>query len=283
MSPITPLPSLGNLDPTIAASGLRAVQSRGRELGRRGLPLHIDSVFAKLETALADSGMDLGGATHKEWAVDSHPCIKVRITAGRDGQHLQTDGGAPLTLNSDQRKDRHIAQRNWRRSRSPSRVPSSQVEDLHRLPGRKGVNRLLWSTAADGGVRALRRRHQASLCAYVAKGGKIAGFEEVREGVAAPFPDAVILRQTKERQGGRHAARRGGARQGAVPRHGARHRMGSVAPEAVAARRCIGHSTPPAAPASRAASRCCCGGARQTACRNGAIAGDKYCAASVPS
>ena len=199
MSPNTPLPSLGNLDPTIAASGYEQYNLEAESWDVAGFRFNIDSVFAKLETALADSGMDLGGATPKEWLLDSHPCIKVRITAGETDNIYKPDGGAPLTLGSDPRKDRHIAQRNLAPFET-TQQGAKQIKWKTFIVSQagEGVNRLILEhglpMAEFGLYVAVTKRAYAR---YVAKGGKIAGFEPVREGVAAPFPDAVILRQTR--------------------------------------------------------------------------------------
>ena len=124
MSPNTKLPSLGNLDPTIATSGYEQYNLEAESWDVAGFRFNIDSVSPSSRRRLPISGMDLGGATPKEWLLDSHPCIKVRITAGETDNIYKPDGGAQLSLSSDPRKDRHIARATWHRSRSPSRAPS---------------------------------------------------------------------------------------------------------------------------------------------------------------
>lgn len=204
MSPNTALPSLGNLDPAAIAAGYEQYSLRAETWDVAGFRFNVDSVFDKLETALANSGMDLGGATPKEWLLDSHPCVKVRITAGELPNIYKPEGGAQLSVNSDPRKDRHIAQRNL----APFEITL------------QGAKQIKWKTfvvaQAGKGVNKLILEHGLPVDAfglylsvtkgawdrYVAKGGKVAGFEVVREGkgetsLAKPFPDAVLLRQTK--------------------------------------------------------------------------------------
>lgn len=198
MSPNTPLPALSNLDPASTAAIYEPYYIGAERWDVAGFRFNVDSVFTRLATALAQSGMDLGGATPQAWLNDSHACVKVRITSGELDNIYKPDGNAPLTLDSDPRKDRHIAQRNL----APFEVTV------------QGAKKLQWKTfvvsQAGAGANTLELQHglpaesfklylavtRQAFTRYVAAGGRFAGFELVREGVAAPFPEAVILRQT---------------------------------------------------------------------------------------
>ena len=201
-SPNTPLPSLSNLDPASPAAAYEQYYLAPEMWDVAGFRFNVNSVFAKLKVALAAANMDLGGATVDEWLANSHACVKVRITQGEGDNIYKPAGNAPLTLTSNPRIDRHIAQRNL----APFEIT---------MQGAKMIKWANFVVSQEGkGSNSLILEHGLPLDAfsfylaltkrtyerYVAKTGQIAGFELVRDApdnpVAKPFPGAVLLRQT---------------------------------------------------------------------------------------
>ncbi len=198
-----PLPSLSNLDPLGANLEYEQYFLRAESWDVVGFRLNVDKVFATLAKELADAKVDLGGATPQAWLKDSHPSLKVRIISGETPNIFTPSDNAPLTIDSDPRRDRHIAQRTL----APFPVPKGG-----------GVTVISWTNfivaQAGAGPNWLTLKHALPADAFrlflamptrsyeshVAKGGRLHGFDVIhnsgREVASKPFPDAVILRQT---------------------------------------------------------------------------------------
>jgi hypothetical protein len=163
-----------------------------------GFRLDVSGVFQRLQTALANSGMDLGGLTPKQWLADSHPCVKVRIVSGENPAAPLPSRTAIPDIDANPRLDRHVAQRNLAPFglMMPGPKPPSWKTFVVSQVG-KGANTLLLEhglplDAFDVHVAVTRRAWEH----YVAKTPGLAGFEPVREmPKTRPFPECVILRQ----------------------------------------------------------------------------------------
>jgi hypothetical protein len=122
----------------------------------------------------------------------------VLVVAGEPNGTFPPDGGAPLSINSDPRKDRHIAQRNL--------APF----DMALMAAKKIQWKNFIVAQAGAGQNGLALQHSLPIDAfrlfvaipkaayerYIEKGGAVRGFEQVRDAPGRPFPDAVILQQT---------------------------------------------------------------------------------------
>lgn len=196
LSPGVPLPSLGNFDPADSNPVYDQFTMRSKSYEVAAFRFDVSKVFSALETAL--QGVNLGGMTPAEWLKAGHPCVKVRVTSGEQPNFFPPMGNVPLTLESNPRYDRHIAQRNL----APFNTALMAIKKPSWIPfilaqAGQGLNGLLiqhpgWPVEATHFYLAIPR---VPCERYVAPAGH-RGFELVREGVPKPFPDAMILRQT---------------------------------------------------------------------------------------
>ncbi|MBN9091331.1 MAG: hypothetical protein J0J01_30815 [Reyranella sp.] len=196
MSPGVPLPSLGNYDPADPNPTFEQHFMGKQSYEVAAFRLDVGKVFSALAAGL--QGVNLGGMTPAEWLKAGHPCVKVRVTSGEQPNFFPPMGNVPLTLDSNPRYDRHIAQRNL----APFNTALMAIKkplwiNFIVAQAARGSNGLRlqhpgWPTNA---VRFHLAIPRAPFERYVAPAGH-RGFELVREGLARPFPDAVILRQT---------------------------------------------------------------------------------------
>jgi hypothetical protein len=210
MGPNVHLPSLSNLDPQSINQQYEQYFLAKETYDVAGFRFNVDKVFAGLKVAMTNAGFtpaQLGGMSIDDWLRGSHACVKVTIPVGENANSFTPEGNVPLTLASNPRKDRHIAQRNL--------APF----DMTLMAIKKPAWTKFIVAQAGGGVNALRLEHGLPLDAvrvYLAiprpayeryidpkksKGGAVRGFEAIhdggREAVDKPFPDAVILQQTQ--------------------------------------------------------------------------------------
>jgi hypothetical protein len=146
--------------------------------------------------------MQLGGLTIDDWLKGSHPCVKIRITAGENPNTFTPENNVPLTLASDPRKDRHTAQHNL----APFDMTLMAIKEpmwktFIVAQAGDGVNRLVMQHGLPlQTVRVFiavpRPAYEHYIDPKTRRGGAVRGFEVVREAMPKPFPDAVILRQT---------------------------------------------------------------------------------------
>ncbi|HMK02044.1 MAG TPA: hypothetical protein VK552_22215 [Reyranella sp.] len=213
MSPSIQLPSLSNLDPQSINQQYEQYFLAKESYDVAGFRFNVDKVFAGLKAAMAAAGLtpaQLGGLSIEDWLKGSHPCVKIRITAGENNNSFKPAGNPPppLTLDSNPRVDRRIAQRNL--------APF----DMTLMAIKKPMWKNFIVAQAGTGVNGLSMQHNLPLAtvqvliaiprqAYeryidpkTSKGGAMRGFEPVdgkgREAVPKPFPDAVILQQTSQ-------------------------------------------------------------------------------------
>src|SRR5216683_2885555 len=210
LSPNVQLPSLSNLDPQSINQQYEQYFLAKETYDVAGFRFNVDKVFAGLKVAMTNAGFtpaQLGGMSIDDWLRGSHACVKVTIPVGENANTFTPEGNVPLTLASNPRKDRHIAQRNL--------APF----DMALMAAKKPAWTKFIVAQAGAGVNALRLEHGLPIDAvgvYLAiprpayeryidpkksKGGAVRGFEAIhdggREAVAKPFPDAVILQQTQ--------------------------------------------------------------------------------------
>lgn len=207
LSPSVPLPSLHNIVAGDTSPVFEHYNMRPHTYDTVGFRFNVDAVATALETALANGVMnntiDLGGATPKAWLNGGHACVKVLLTAGEVGNPYPPMGNKPLDDTSNPNKDRHIAQKNL--------VPLNITT--------MGAKQIKWTNfivaQADAAPNELLPQHHLSpdvFAVYIAiprrsftthvdprtsKGGAYRGFTVVTDGIAKPFPEAVILRQTE--------------------------------------------------------------------------------------
>jgi hypothetical protein len=207
LSPNFPLPALSNLDPAAANPQYEQYFLAKENYDVVGFRFNVDAVFAGLKAAMAGfTPAQLGGLSVEDWLKGSHPCVKIRITAGENVNTFKPAGNPPppLSLDSNPRIDRRIAQHNL--------APFDMTLMAIKAP--------IWKNfivaQAGAGVNGLALQHSLPLAevrVYIAipravyeryidpktsKGGAIRGFEPVREAPGTkPFPDAVILQQTE--------------------------------------------------------------------------------------
>src|SRR5882724_8964097 len=192
LSPGTPLPSLSNRDPA-APDELYEQYYLGPETWDvAGFRFNIDAAFAKIKAGLA--GVDLGGATVDGWLKDSHACLKVRIMEGEGDNTFKPDGNVPLTIDSSPRKDRHIAQRNLAKF-DITMAGSKQIKWQNFIMAQAGAgpnSLVLQHGLPMDTFRFYVAVPKGTFTRYVAKGGKLAGFEVVeekaRDAPTKPFP-----------------------------------------------------------------------------------------------
>jgi hypothetical protein len=195
MSPAVPLPSFGNLDPMDTNPVYDQFALPPLSYDVVAFRFNVSAVFSALAAAL--QGINLGGAQPADWLKAGHPCVKVLVLSGEQPNFFPPMGNVPLTIESNPRLDRHIAQHNL--------APFDVGLMAHAKPlwtnfilaqAGRGANGL--TIGHPGWPADLARFYfaipRAPFERYMAKGWQ-GGFELVREGVTKPFPDAVILRQ----------------------------------------------------------------------------------------
>jgi hypothetical protein len=197
MGPAVPLPSLGNYDPMDLNPTSEVFYLSPQSYEVAAFRFNVNSVFANLAAAL--QGVNLGGTLPADWLKEGHPCVKVLVTAGEASSNFFPPmGNVPLSIDSNPRYDRHIAQHNLAPFNTAlMAIKKPMWTNFIVAQAGAGPNGLL--VQASGWPAAATRLYFAIPSApyerYVAKGGH-RGFEVVREGVPKPFPDGVILRQT---------------------------------------------------------------------------------------
>lgn len=196
MSPAVPLPSMSNYDPADLNPVYEQYVLTRRSYEVAAFRFNVSKVFADLAAAL--QGVNTGGMTPAEWLKAGHPCVKVLVTSGEAQNPFPPMGNPPLTIVSNPRYDRRIAQRNL----APFNMTLMAIKkpiwtNFILSQAGAGANGLLIRQAGwpTGPVRFFFAMPHAPYERYVAPAGH-RGFELVREGVPKPFPDAVILRQT---------------------------------------------------------------------------------------
>ncbi len=198
-SPGVQLPSLGNLDPTDPNPLYEQFYMDPLTTEVAGFRFNVDAVFAGLVAALTASNMNLGGLTPTDWLKDGHPCVKVRLMSGEYPNGFTPQGPVP-GLGSNPQLDRHIAQHNLVPFDTAvmARTPIHWTNFIVPQVG-DGANALtLQHGQLPADVRFTVAMPSAVYKRYVAGdgGGSARGFDLVTEGIAKPFPDAVMLRQT---------------------------------------------------------------------------------------
>ena len=172
-----------------------------------GFRFNVDAVFAGLKAAMVQAGFtpgQLGGLSIEDWLKGSHPCVKIRITAGENVNTFTPEGNVPLTLDSNPRLDRHIAQHNL----APFDMTLMAIKEpmwknfivAQAGAGRERAGDAAWP-AAGRGAGLYRHPARASTSATSTPGParavRSAASTAVREPPGTkPFPDAVILQQT---------------------------------------------------------------------------------------
>ncbi len=196
LSPGVPLPSLGNFDPADSNPIYDQYIMTSKSYDVAAFRFDVSKVFSALAAAL--QGVNLGGMTPAEWLKAGHPCVKVRVVSGEQPNFFPPMGNAPLTLDSNPRIDRHIAQRNL----APFNMALMAIKkpiwtNFIVAQAAQGSNGLMLQHPGwpDDAVHFYLAIPRAPFDRYVAPAGH-RGFELVREGLPKPFPDAVILRQT---------------------------------------------------------------------------------------
>ena len=196
LSPGVSLPSMGNHDPADPNPTYEQYALANQSYEVAAFRFNVTTVFKALAAAL--QGINIGGATPANWLKAGHPCVKVRIVSGEAPGLYPPMGNVPLTLDSNPRYDRHIAQRNLAPfDMSLMAIHAPIWTNFIVAQAGFGTNALTirhegWPTDAARFYIAMPR---APYERYVAPAGH-RGFVPVREGVPKPFPDAVILGQT---------------------------------------------------------------------------------------
>jgi len=210
LSPNVQLPSLSNLDPQSINQQYEQYFLAKETYDVAGFRFNVDKVFAGLKAAMTNAGFtpaQLGGLTIDDWLKGSHPCVKIRITAGENANTFQPQGNVPLTLDSNPRKDRRIAQHNL----APFEITvgggakKSAWKNFILAQAGDGPNELALRHALPAATFQLLLAFPKNTYDHYIKptgtkaGGVLKGFEVLKtlpDGVSKPFPDAVILRQT---------------------------------------------------------------------------------------
>ncbi|MFI5000087.1 MAG: hypothetical protein ACHQK9_09430 [Reyranellales bacterium] len=199
LSPGVALPSLGNLDPADMSPTYEQFYLGPQSYDVVAFRFDVNAVFAGLAAALLAANVDLGGLSPSQWltATNAHPCVKVRVLGGELPNFFPPQGNVPLTLASDPRKDRHIAQHNL----APFDMVLMAKKAIHWsnfivAQAGAGPNALaLQAGVPTGTVRFAVAVPTRTYQRYIAKGGSHRGFDVVHDVSSKPFPDAVILRQ----------------------------------------------------------------------------------------
>jgi hypothetical protein len=107
-----PLPSLGNFDPadTTPIHDQYIMMSKSYDVA--AFRFNVNAVFSGLAAQLVAQNVNLGGMTPAEWLKAGHRCVKVRVVSGEQPNFFPPMGKLPLTLDSNPRIGRHIAQHN---------------------------------------------------------------------------------------------------------------------------------------------------------------------------
>ena len=198
LSPAVPLPSMGNFDPADPNPVYEQYVITKQSYDVAAFRFNVNTVFSGLAAALVAQNINLGGMTPAEWLKAGHPCVKVLVTSGEVNKPFPVTGNVPLTVDSNPRYDRHIAQHNL----SPFNMTLMAIKkpiwtnfilaQAGLGPNGLTVQHTGWPAGAAQFYFAIPRAPNARDSAPTAQ----RGFEPVREGVPKPFPDAVILRQT---------------------------------------------------------------------------------------
>ena len=206
LSPNFPLPALSNLDPAAANPQYEQYFLAKENYDVVGFRFNVDAVFAGLKAAMVQAGFtpgQLGGLSIEDWLKGSHPCVKIRITAGENVNTFTPQGNVPLTLDSNPRLDRHIAQHNLAPfDMTLMAIKEPMWKNFIVAQAGTGVNGLVMQHSLPlAEVRVYiaipRALYERYIDPRTSKGGAIRGFEPVREPPGTkPFPDAVILQQT---------------------------------------------------------------------------------------
>ena len=184
LSPNFPLPSLGNLDPADSNPQYEQYFLAKENYDVVGFRFNVDAVFAGLKAAMQAAGftpMQLGGLSIDDWLKGSHPCVKIRITAGENPNTFTPQNNVPLTLASDPRKDRHIAQHNL----APFDMTLMAIKEpmwktFIVAQAGAGVNRLVMQHGLPlQTVRVFIAVPRPAYEHYIAKGGAVRGFEQI--------------------------------------------------------------------------------------------------------
>lgn len=208
LSPNVHLPSLGNLDPTSINQQYEQYFLAKQSRDVAGFRFDVDKVFAGLKQAVASQVPPamLGGLTPEEWLKASHPCVKITIPVGENANSFTPINNTPLTLNSNPREDRRIAQRNL--APFDMTVMAAKKIDWTKFivaQAGAGVNGLVLQHGLpldtfQVTLAVPRPAYERYIDPKTSKGGAVRGLEVVRAGGRAtdrPFPDAVLLRQTQ--------------------------------------------------------------------------------------
>ncbi len=196
MSPAVPLPSFSNFDPADTNPTYEQYALTPMSYDVVAFRFNVNTVFKALAAGL--QGYDLGGALPAAWLQAGHPCVKVLVTAGEYGKPFPPAGNPDLTIVSNPAIDRHIAQHNLQPfATTVMALAHPMWTNFIASQAGPGANGLLiqhpgWPVEATRFFFAIPSRPFER---YVKPGGH-RGFEVVREGVAKPFPDCVILRRT---------------------------------------------------------------------------------------
>jgi hypothetical protein len=110
MSPAVALPSMSNLDPADLNPLYEHYIIAKQSYEVAAFRFNVSKVFADLAAAL--QGVNTGGITPAAWLKAGHPCVKVMVTPGEPQNPSPPMGNPPMTILSNPRYDRHIAQRN---------------------------------------------------------------------------------------------------------------------------------------------------------------------------
>ena len=202
-SPPVQLPPLSNLDVADPNMTYEQYSLAYEFYDVVGFRFNVDSVFTALAQALEAAHMNMGQLAAEDWVRNSHPCVKVLIVNGEiaNGQS-PPNPKPPSPTTSNPQTDRHIAQKN---------LAHFEILTIER-------RQVIWwnfvvaqAPAATPGLNRLQIRAELPPDAfefllalptqpfadYVRKEGGIEGFEVVRDASSKPFPDAVILRETR--------------------------------------------------------------------------------------
>jgi hypothetical protein len=198
LSPGVPLPSLGNLDPTDSNPVYDQFIMTSQSYDVAAFRFNVSTVFTALAAALVAQNVNLGGLTPTDWLKAGHPCVKVRVVSGEQPNFFPPMGNVPLTLDSNPRLDRHIAQHNLAPFNTALMAMKKPIWTNFILaqagvgPNNLTIQATGWPADSVGFSFAIPREPYERYIAPTTQ----RGFEPVREGVPKPFPDAVILRQT---------------------------------------------------------------------------------------
>ena len=200
MSPDVTLPPLSNLNPALTTGLYEQYFLLKEHYDVVGFRFNVDQVFAGLAAKIsADPTFNLGGAPDaKTWLEGSHACVKVMIESGEASKIFpaNNDPNAKLSLESNPREDRHIAQKNLVPFDMSVMAKKIWWKNFIVSQAGQGLNELVLQheLPADA-FRLYVAMPSAVYQHYVAKQGH-KGFDLVRDISSRPFPDCVVLRQS---------------------------------------------------------------------------------------